>query len=243
MPSVRSYLDSSMGPPTHRSITPSHRSLTPNNQEIFVNVAGKLYRTTRAVLTKSPFFRYHLSNPVSRDMDGAVVVNADPELFENILQYLQHGVYPLFVSPAGQHDVFKYLTLAREARYFHLERLVGWLEQGRFAQAYRVEFSQRLIRADEIGDKAGTAPKVFWDSNVLSMVLSEARSVEWGKHMIALCPRGVAGHRGRRNECWKVCFMGRNTPVWEYDVVPYPMFTLVTKTLVINHNLLRDQSL
>ena len=77
MPLIRTMADTSMGPPSQRAITP--------NQDISLSVMGKLCRTTRAVLTKSPFFHYYLNNPGNRDPDGALVVNADPVLFENIL--------------------------------------------------------------------------------------------------------------------------------------------------------------
>lgn len=215
--------------------------VTPS-QDIFVNVAGKLYRTTRAVLTKSPFFRYHLTIPSSRDSDGALVVNADPEIFEYILQYLQHGVYPLFIDPTGHHDIPKYLACAREARYFHLDRLVDWLEQGRYAAAYRIELSHRILRGEGPDNECPPTPAVSWEGSILSVTLSEASTVDWGKHLVALCPRGVKEHRGRKDECWKSCFKGREVPSWEHDVIPYPVFSLTVKKLIIDHNILRDQN-
>ena len=95
-------------------------------------------------MNKSPFFRHYLANPNNHDSDGLVVVYADSQLFENMLHHLQHGVYPLFLSPTECPDVPKYLPCIKEARYLRLPGLVDWLEKGRCAEAYRIDMPTRF---------------------------------------------------------------------------------------------------
>ena len=58
--------------------------------------------------------------------------------------------------------------------------------------------------------------------------------------MVAVCPCGIAEHRGRKDVCWRARQGGREYPVWEYGAVSYAVFFLSTKKTVVDHGLLRD---
>ncbi|MBE3042585.1 hypothetical protein IMZ48_08420 [Candidatus Bathyarchaeota archaeon] len=214
-------------------------------QHVYLNASGKIFRSTRGILTKSPFFCYHLSDAGNVDSSGSIIVHADPDVFESILQYLQHGAYPLFLEADKTHDISRYIACAREARYFHLPRLVEWLEKGRYAEAHRIEYTRRVLTYDEAaGHGGGVTQKVETNGSVVSIPLAETHNVGWGKTMYFVCPRGLVDHRAdhKKYDCWKECLGGRANPNWLYEELHHPLGLVLTQTVVIDHSLLRDSS-
>ena len=127
----------------------SNASQADTSLDMEVVVSGKVFSTTRSTLTKSPFFRRHLSDPANYSTDGDITVQADPELFGHILNYLEEGAYPIILRTNGTHDIAKYVACLKEARYFHLERLADWLERARYAEAVKLSYPPKLVCQEE----------------------------------------------------------------------------------------------
>lgn len=211
-------------------------------QHVSVNVAGRVFHTTRGILTKSPFFRYYLSEAGNVDATGSIIVHADPDLFGAILEYLQHGFYPIFLNADKEtHDIPRYLACMREARYFHLERLANWIQRACYAEAYLVHVLQRVISHQDPEARDNTGHEVVtYDGNVATIVSWQKRFLLRGKEKVALCRRGIPEHRGQKELCWRECHGARDDPVWVYDEEPSAYLFVTTKTTRIDHGLLRD---
>jgi phytoene desaturase (3,4-didehydrolycopene-forming) len=69
------------------------------NTDMRVNllIGERRFTTTRQTLvTESPFFTSLLSGRWGSTLDdGSYFVDADPALFEHILRYLRHSIYPI----------------------------------------------------------------------------------------------------------------------------------------------------
>lgn len=94
---------------------------------ITLQVGEREYRTRASTLTGgSAYFASMLSGrwlgaPVS--VERSTFVDADPDLFQHVLQYLRRGVFPIFWKRNGGFDYALYTSLLQEARYFGVEKL------------------------------------------------------------------------------------------------------------------------
>ncbi|KAF7717802.1 Uncharacterized protein PECH_008441 [Penicillium ucsense] len=90
------------------------------SQQVVLQVGDRRFVTSRDTLTtESGYFAALLSGRWNDAReDGSYLIDADPYLFEHILQYLRQGVPPLFFDSAKGHDRLMYLALYTEARYF-----------------------------------------------------------------------------------------------------------------------------
>ena len=129
--------------------------------------------------------------------DGSYPVDADPDLFVHILQYLRRGIYPLIYSRAGGHDYAAYLALLAEAKYFQIDSLRKWIEQERYVDAVSTAYEVERQVIDTC----------YYDSTDSNSQLSYQAA--WGTKKVYICPRGIAVHRGDRNKCGKLCAEAR----------------------------------
>ncbi|KAI1710370.1 BTB/POZ domain-containing protein [Ditylenchus destructor] len=95
---------------------------TPNSEWIRLNVGGKVFQTRKDTLSRYPdTFLDRLVNgglPSDKDESGAYLIDADPEHFRTILNYLRRGSVTLDASKVILGD------LLREADFFNIEPLV-----------------------------------------------------------------------------------------------------------------------
>jgi hypothetical protein len=134
--------------------------------------------------------------PITQQPDGSYFVDADPKLFQYILQYLRDGALPLFYAN-GTYDHEMYVALLRAARYFGIDHLQRWIESKRFLQAVRTTWSANIVE--------GTA-----SLNVITGPDEDLQiyPVQMTKK-VYVCPRGIHVHRGNPSACGKMCAAAR----------------------------------
>lgn len=169
-------------------------------------------------------FSSHWHNNNHKQADGSYFIDADPELFAHVLRYLRHGQLPIFYAN-GQHDFSLYAALLGEARYFQIDRLVGWLEKKKYFEAVKIKWIPDQIDGTDLK----------WETT------STNEEIEYHPFQtterVYVCPREIPSHRGNRHACGRQCEDARGNAPLEY-VKEYGMRTLVIrKRVVFNHAL------
>lgn len=98
-------------------------------EPVVLDVGGRKFHTSIGTLTaKSDFFAAFFSGrwEIPKQADGSVFIDADPDLFEHIIRYLRHGIFPL-AWDVNKHDIQFYGRLGPLARYFQIPMLDTWL--------------------------------------------------------------------------------------------------------------------
>ncbi|KAI1702974.1 BTB/POZ domain-containing protein [Ditylenchus destructor] len=100
----------------------SGNNSAPNDDWVRLNVGGKMFQTTKDTLSRYPdtFLARMVNGGLSsaKDESGAYLIDADPEHFRTILNYLRRGSIKLDSSKMNLED------LLREADFFNIEPLV-----------------------------------------------------------------------------------------------------------------------
>ena len=119
----------------------TNSSFTPST--VILQVGERRFITTRdSLVNESDFFASMLSVRWNNAMeDGPYFVDADANLFEHVFRYLRRGVFPLFYEQSKGHDFGLYLALLEEARYFKIKRLEQWLDEKRYLDTVKTEYS------------------------------------------------------------------------------------------------------
>ena len=74
-------------------------------------------------------------------VDGQPFIDADPAIFEHILNFLRRSIPPLFWTRTNGFDYSLYSTLYREAEYFGIEALAEWISKQQYQQCVRTSLS------------------------------------------------------------------------------------------------------
>jgi hypothetical protein len=94
---------------------------------IVLDVSGCVYRTHKATLQTSPYFRNLMvrwDDCCDRQNDGSLFVDADPKIFQHILNFMRRpSKFPLFWTKQTGFDYVLYKKLEEEADYFLLHDL------------------------------------------------------------------------------------------------------------------------
>ncbi|PZD34285.1 K-tetra multi-domain protein [Pyrenophora tritici-repentis] len=109
---------------------------------ITLDVGGRKFRTTKAVLSTSPYF----ANLFNRwedyaeiQADGSLFIDVDPEIFPHLLNYLRRpNTFPLYWTRNDGFDYVLYTRLGAEADYFMLEGLKWWIRRKEYLEAVKV---------------------------------------------------------------------------------------------------------
>ncbi|KAL2270524.1 hypothetical protein VTJ83DRAFT_2708 [Remersonia thermophila] len=189
------------------------------DKPVTLRVGDRTFTTIKSSLTgESDFFAALLSGRWDNALeDGSYFIDADPDMFQHILNYLRRGVFPLFYDEAKGFDYARYVSLLAEARYFQIRRLESWISNKGFLDAIQV------IRTTQIHDDA---PPV----DVTSANTTVTYDVAWATRKVYICPRWILEHRGHREKCGRRCHNARNGAN-DHEEEIYPRFS-VTKKVV-----------
>jgi BTB/POZ domain-containing protein KCTD9 len=166
--------------------------------------------------------------PPQQRHDGSYFIDADPNIFQYILQYLRDGTLPLFyANGTWNHEM--YVTLLGAARYFGIDYLQRWIESKRFLQAVRTTWSGNIVE--------GTA-----DLSVITGPNEDLQiyPVQTTKK-VYVCPRRIHVHRGNPGACGKMCAAARVDGEIEYDEEPVLRTLIINKKTVVNYEICTER--
>jgi hypothetical protein len=129
---------------------------------ITINVGGRRFTTLRSTLTgQSSFFAGLLSGAWPEQacqINGEPFVDANPDLFDHVLNYLRRSFPPIFWTRAGGFDLSLYAAVLREAEYFGVATLAEWIREKKYIYTVRITSS---IEVEQLSDcKRDLRP--FW---------------------------------------------------------------------------------
>ncbi|CAN9208891.1 unnamed protein product [Alternaria sp. RS040] len=109
------------------------------DNHIILNVCGRKFRTSKSVLSVSPYFESLLTrweDCADLQADGSYYVDADADTFEHILNFMRRpSRFPLYWNKKDGFDYALYCRVEAEADYFMLEGLRDWIRQAKYLQA------------------------------------------------------------------------------------------------------------
>jgi hypothetical protein len=194
-----------------------------NDQEVRLRVGGRIFTTLKATLLESEFLTIMLSERWNNGNQGeALFIDADPDLFEHILNYLRRGVFPLFYDAQKGFDYARYTALLGEARYFGISRLERWISQKKFLEAVRV-----VHIAEEYDEPPSRA------SYPAGTTITHCTAT-WSKREVYVCPRDIEVHRGHPEKCGRRCHQARGDAAEEYETEGHVRVFLMRQEVVFN---------
>lgn len=186
------------------SMPPPVESTQTNDNRVKIHVGERHFIAFRDTLTgESAYFKARLSERWNdREKDGSFFIDANPDMFDHILNYLRSGIFPLFFDAGTQSfDYGKYAALLGEARYFGIHRLEDWISKARFHDAVRIETITTMV--PDVEAEGGTH-RVSAGADTKTDV-----STNWGTRRVYVCPRDIDVHRGYRRKCGQACEKAR----------------------------------
>lgn len=83
---------------------------------VTLQIGERRFETTTDVLKGAAYFEAYTSDrwESSKQPDGSLWVDADPDIFTRILRYLRHGVLPVFYDQSKGHDFPLYLAVLQQ---------------------------------------------------------------------------------------------------------------------------------
>ena len=119
---------------------------------ITINVGGREFVTLESTLTsQSTYFKALLSDRWEDNLhqvDGQLFLDADPALFEHILNFLRRSIPPIFWTRTNGFDYTLYSALHQEAKYFGIGALAEWIFEQRYQECVRTSLS---MEAEDLG--------------------------------------------------------------------------------------------
>jgi len=112
------------------------------NNQITLDVSGHKFRTSKSVLSVSPYFEGLLNrweDGADLQADGSYYVDADADTFEHLLSFMRRpSRFPLYCTRKDGFDYALYSWVEAEADYFMLEGLRDWIKQRSYLGAVSV---------------------------------------------------------------------------------------------------------
>ena len=192
-----------------------------------LKVGERRFITCRSTLTtNSDYFDAVFSGrwPTNTTVDGAYFLDADPEMFEHILNYCRRGVMPLFWDKNRGFDVALYGRLLQDAAYFQVKELCKWIKERKYVDAVKVH--------DVLDEEIGFPASAFAANE------DKTYCPSWRKGQVYQCPRGIALHMGSPSKCGRQCqnAMGDGGPVYAEEDELHVL--VVTRKITYNHQAL-----
>ena len=187
-------------------------------------VGGRDFVASEDTLVQgSSYFRALLSDKYeSKDADGRFYVDADPDLFQDVLRYLRRGIYPLYWDKSKGHDYAKYLALQAESSYFQIEKLSLWLQEEKYLSAVTISTSVTAYEGPDNSPDMLNAFKKAADETI--EYITHTQTVK--KY---ICPRGIPGHRGEPRRCGRQCHNAQGDEIIYEDEVMLTVLTIMKK--------------
>ncbi|KAL8670830.1 MAG: hypothetical protein Q9168_004649 [Polycauliona sp. 1 TL-2023] len=210
--------------PVFGPFTPSANPPTNAVPPIVLQVGEQRFYVSESSLSGSPFLAAKVSERWESDKqpDGSYFIDADPQIFNHVLRFLRHGVYPLCFSKASGHDYATYAAIQKQADYFGIQKLVDWLQKKRYVNAITYE-----TRAKTVDGEEGLANR---DNHEVETQYFPT----WKTVKNYVCPRGFAKHYGDASACGKSCLKARGDAEEEYEEVQDLTTLTITKRTVFN---------
>jgi hypothetical protein len=169
-----------------------------NRSEIIeLQVGQQRFTALRSTLVEqSTYFKSLLSGRWNTRADGSYFVDADPDLFAHILNYLRRpDVFPLFYDNVKGHDFLKYYALLAEARYFGIDALAKWIEDRGYAKVLSFEYTFERFEEPDHFKKTMQAGS----DTLIECQQTSIPSKVW------VCPTNRIRHMGNKDDCERVC--------------------------------------
>lgn len=117
---------------------------SPEADNIALMVGERYFYTTRSTLCReSRFFRRYFCDAEKEDRKwgSAYFLDADAFLFDYVLRYLRHGIFPVIYSRGSGHDHAAYAGLVQLATELEVHRLETWLRERKYRAAIMMEYT------------------------------------------------------------------------------------------------------
>lgn len=162
--------------------------------KICMQVGERRFTTTINTLTdQSAYFRaLFASRGKNMPAELHFFLDLDGDVFTHILRYLRNRVFPVFYDNAKGHDHSLYAMLLGQARFLQIPQLEQWLTAKTYLEVITVTSMITEIEFNGLFvTKTGIDTKVEFCSHVRTRGY--------------VCPRGIAGHMGKPENCGSKC--------------------------------------
>lgn len=170
------------------------------DSRVVLRVGEKQFFTTRTTLAESQLLATLLSTGATHN--GEYFLDADPDMFVEILRFLRTRRFPLFYDHTAGYDAGRYGELLVAAQFYQIPTLETWLEKKRYLgavvirtehKAYTLYGTDQIIRMHELcwgpdqhgrlltiqekNGKAWACPNKFWrhDGSHMACVTAKCR--------------------------------------------------------------------
>ncbi|OAQ72259.1 BTB/POZ domain-containing protein [Pochonia chlamydosporia 170] len=170
--------------------------ITASHETILLRVGEKQFHTSKHTLSPSGYFNALFTIHPSPQTD--FFLDADPDIFTDVLRYLRTHIYPLYHTPDNGFDVPRYHALLAQARLLQLDELAAWVSNKEYLNA--VWTKTRFVSATLYGDRQlEQLQNNLWsnEERTRSFSFKQADSRAWK------CPAGVYLHDGDKAACVK----------------------------------------
>ncbi|ATY60614.1 BTB POZ fold domain containing [Cordyceps militaris] len=199
------------------------------DSRVVLRVGEKQFFTTRATLAESHLLTAVLSTDATHD--GEYFLDADPDMFSEVLRFLRMRRFPLFYNPSSGYDTAKYLELLVAAQFYQIPTLEMWLTEKRYLGAMNIKSEYKRFRLFGT-DQISRMHELCWDREEQGRILSISET----KGKAHACPQKLWRHDGDQTKCMKArCFQQRSS------AVPGPaMMRLVDLTVLVTRSDIRE---
>ncbi|CAI9627976.1 unnamed protein product [Alternaria burnsii] len=206
-------------------------------RHLTLDVGGRKFKVSCDTLkSESGWFKRQLSGrfgPWEPELDGSYFMDADPDLFEYLLRFMRRPeVFPLFYNKMNGFDYDLYNRLQAEALYFQMDTLYEWIKDKRYLNAIKVKTSSLDIRVVHSLDHV--------QQEILPVHKTEELHVVPRTRKVYLCPRQIAGHKGRPELCGAACHKRQADNAVEYEDVGFLQVVSLKKEIVFDEKVCRD---
>lgn len=114
---------------------------------VTLQVGERRFTTTISTLTaSSAYFASKFSGrwTITASDDGSFFIDANPSIFEFLLDYMRNGMKPLYWSKTHGFHHAKYFDLLQQAQFFGVQGLAEWISSKGYEQMIQVTESVRI---------------------------------------------------------------------------------------------------
>lgn len=150
--------------------------------KVVLDVGGRKFITLASTLSESQFLSALVSGRWDHNQqnDGSFFIDADPDLFQYVLEYLRRHLMPLCWDREKGHDLTRYTALLHEAEYYGIPKLSRWLKEQKYLDAVTItiKVTQRPIPDNE---------QITFEG--LKFTRRQDIKTEWQQEDVYACPR------------------------------------------------------